>query len=250
MSEQEKVLSIRDDYSITKLFLTKQVKIWVEKENFEIFLPPIKDYFLDSHWNAAYHLFTMDLTDWKKMITLDSQETYDFLKHLLFELSRYIQYKEIGDVIQQGLQKLGGEQLEINFNTKEILFNSITITPEIWNYVVYLLKLSCGRKVTQPLNFETAEARAFFEKQQELEKKIQATRAKAQENDEDSLMKAFMMITYYFPSLTFDYLFNQTMAQIRWLQQLAAGATSYEFNAQAYAAGNVKKGKKLDFFIK
>jgi hypothetical protein len=40
------------------------------------------------------------------------------------------------------------------------------------------------------------------------------------------------------------------MAQILWLQKYAAGAVSYEVNAQAFAAGNVKKGKKLDFFIK
>jgi hypothetical protein len=58
------------------------------------------------------------------------------------------------------------------------------------------------------------------------------------------------MITYAFPSLTIDYLFNQTMAQIRWLQEHAAGAVSYSFNEKAMAAGNVKKGKKLDFFIK
>ena len=59
-----------------------------------------------------------------------------------------------------------------------------------------------------------------------------------------------LTITYKFPSLTIDYLFNQTMAQIQWLQRMAAGAVSYEVNAQAFAAGNVKKGKKLDFFIK
>lgn len=63
-------------------------------------------------------------------------------------------------------------------------------------------------------------------------------------------MNGFLAITYAFPSITFDYLFNQTMAQIQWLQKKAAGAVSYEVNAQAYAAGNVKKGKKLDFFIK
>jgi hypothetical protein len=40
------------------------------------------------------------------------------------------------------------------------------------------------------------------------------------------------------------------MAQIQWLQKYAAGAVSYEVNAKAFAAGNVKKGKKLDFFIK
>lgn len=85
--------------------------------------------------------------------------------------------------------------------------------------------------------------------QQEREEKIK--RIKASKNgDKDGLIKAFLAITYAFPSLTFDYLFNQTMAQIQWLQKYAAGAVSYEVNAKAFAAGNVKKGKKLDFFIK
>jgi hypothetical protein len=64
------------------------------------------------------------------------------------------------------------------------------------------------------------------------------------------LAKILLYITYAFPSITIDYLINQTMAQIRWLQKYAAGAVSYEVSAQALAAGNMKKGKKLDFFIK
>jgi hypothetical protein len=31
---------------------------------------------------------------------------------------------------------------------------------------------------------------------------------------------------------------------------MAAGEVSYKLNAQAMAAGNMKKGKKLEFFIK
>lgn len=85
--------------------------------------------------------------------------------------------------------------------------------------------------------------------QQEQEEKIRRIRSSGNQ-DKEGLMKAFLAITYAFPSLTFDYLFEQTMAQIQWLQKYAAGAVSYEVNAQAHAAGNVKKGKKLDFFIK
>ena len=73
---------------------------------------------------------------------------------------------------------------------------------------------------------------------------------RAKQGDAEGLLKAMPVITYKFPSLTIDYLFNQTMAQIHWLQKYAAGAVSYEVNAKAFAAGNTKKGKKLDFFIK
>ena len=250
MSDEKQVTVIKDDYSLTKLFLTKKVKVYVDKDFFTIFLPPIKYYLEDSEWNAAYHLFTMDLAEWKKMIpNQDLKESYDFLTLLLFGLSRYVQYRELGNVIQRGLEILN-EDVDINWTTKTISINNFTMTSEIWNYIVYLLKLSCGNKVTQPLHFNNPQVREFFEKQQELEKKIQEAKNKGKGSNNDDLLKAFLMITYYFPSLTFDYLFNQTMAQIRWLQEKAAGATSYEFNAKAFAAGNVKKGKKLDFFIK
>lgn len=88
----------------------------------------------------------------------------------------------------------------------------------------------------------------MFLAQQEREEKIR--RIKSQSENKEGLIQALLAITYAFPSFTIDYLFDQTMAQIQWLQKYAAGAVSYEVNAQAYAAGNVKKGKKLDFFIK
>ena len=85
--------------------------------------------------------------------------------------------------------------------------------------------------------------------QREQEEKI-AKLKQSRNGDKDSLAKILLSITYAFPSITIDYLCNQTMAQIQWLQKYAAGAVSYEVNAQALAAGNMKKGKKLDFFIK
>ena len=85
--------------------------------------------------------------------------------------------------------------------------------------------------------------------QREQEEKI-AKLKQSRNGDKDGLAKVLLSITYAFPSITIDYLCNQTMAQIQWLQKYAAGAVSYEVNAQAMAAGNMKKGKKLEFFIK
>ena len=85
--------------------------------------------------------------------------------------------------------------------------------------------------------------------QREQEEKI-AKLKQSRDGDKDGLAKVLLSITYAFPSITIDYLCNQTMAQIQWLQKYAAGAMSYEVNAQAMAAGNMKKGKKLEFFIK
>lgn len=104
----------------------------------------------------------------------------------------------------------------------------------------------------KPILFETEEARKFYLAQKANERRMEAIRQKGVKNEQhdDTVMKLLLSITYSFPSFTVDYLFDQTMAQIRWLQKKAAGAVSYEVNAKAFAAGNVKKGKKLDFFIK
>lgn len=243
-------MQIKDNFSITQLFLNKTINVFIDnKPAFTITAQPVKAFYEDNNWNAAYHLFSMNLKAWQDLIpNMDIQETWDYVLLVLFRLSQFQQYKEIGNVIEHGLT-CTCPNCSIDWSNKMVKFNDITITPEIWSYVVYLLKLTCGEKVSQPLTFDSPEAREFFLKQQALEDKIQ--KAKQQKNvDKENLIKQFLLITYYFPNFSFDYLFNQSMAQIRWLQELAAKATSYSFNEKAYAAGNVKKSKKLEFFIK
>lgn len=111
-----------------------------------------------------------------------------------------------------------------------------------------MLRLSCGEKVEKPHTFASEDERQFYLAQKKMEEKIKNIKAQ-KPGDSDSLLKSFLTIQYKF-HLSFDYLAEQTLAQIQWLQQYAAGAVSYEVNAQAFAAGNMKKGKKLDFFIK
>ena len=111
-----------------------------------------------------------------------------------------------------------------------------------------MLKLSCGEKVEKPRTFASEDERQFYLAQKKMEEKIKQIKAQ-RPGDSDGLLKAFLSIQYKF-NLSFEYLAEQTMAQIQWLQTHAAGAVSYEVNAQAFAAGNMKKGKKLDFFIK
>ena len=99
-----------------------------------------------------------------------------------------------------------------------------------------------------PTHFGSKEEKQFYLAQQKLKEKIKNIRS--QNGGDDNLMKVILGIAYSFPALSFDYLCNQTVALIHWLQKYAAGAMSYEFNAKAFAAGNVKKGAKLEPFIK
>ena len=182
-------------------------------------------------------------------------DTFDFIELVSFNLGQYQEYRMFYNLIRQQLPLLFHEQeVVFDMKTKKIIVNDITMTSEIWNYMVYILQLSYGEKVSQPLTFDSEEARQFFLAQQEMEQKIKATRAKAKAQEskdvDDSIAKILLSIVYAFPSFTFDYLLDQTMAQVQWLQQYAAKSVSYNINAQALAAGNMKKGSKLDFFIK
>ena len=68
----------------------------------------------------------------------------------------------------------------------------------------------------KPLSFSSPEAREFYLAQKAQEEKIALLKAKnAKNQDENSLSKMMLSITYAFPSITIDYLWNQTMAQIQ-----------------------------------
>ena len=254
-------MKITSNFSITKLFSSKDVLISVIedddnnslKKTFILKIKTIRDLLEDLDWNGALHIYCMSVDEWRKIIPMEKQESFGYLELVLFELGKYRQYSDFADNLRDYLSEIIPD-LEIDYKIKQLRVNDIIITSEIWNYIVYLLKLSNGEKATKPRVFSTPEEKAFFLKQQEMERRIKKIRQDADKTsggeDETALIKIFLSITYSFPSLTFDYLFDQTMAQIRWLQSLAAGEASYRVNAQAFAAGNMKKGKKLDFFIK
>jgi hypothetical protein len=69
--------------------------------------------------------------------------------------------------------------------------------------------------VVLPPTFNTPEEKKFYEAQQAAEKRIANLRKENSSTDEDFLIKMLLAITYSFPNLSFDYLFNQTMAQIQ-----------------------------------
>lgn len=249
-------MKIESNYSITRLFTSKDIDIVCTDDNnkmfkFRVKLRPIKDFYEDEHWNITYHLLANP--NYKKLLLLKDEikmSQFESLKFLIFELGAFDKYREFYTILLEQLP-LFISGFKIDNKTRELKINNVTITEEIWEYILYLLKLSYGEKVEKPLTFDSEEARQFYLAQKAQEEKIAALKAKnPKQTDENGLMKMMLSITYAFPSITIDYLWEQTMAQIHWLQKYAAGAMSYEVNAQAFAAGNVKKGKKLDFFIK
>lgn len=241
-------MKITDNYSITTLFITKNINIYCDNKIIKLNVPTIKDLYTNLDLNSIYHIWTSSFEDLQKLYFTPITDCFNAIETMIFEYGQYNRYRIIATKMREVLVWLI-PNINIDMKSKILSVDGLTITSEIWDYILYILKLICGEKVTQPLSFDSEEARKFFMAQKEKEEKIR--RLKEQKNvDKDALMKAFLSITYAFPSITIDYLCNQTMAQIQWLQKYAAGAVSYEVNAQAMAAGNMKKGKKLDFFIK
>lgn len=239
---------IKDNFSITQLFITKQIRITVDDDFFYMKAPTIKDIYTNDDFNACYHMWIMPIEKLQKYYIVSIQTSFQALQLLLFDLGKYDKYQKLAERNKQAL-KLIFSNLDINISQQQLKIGNITITEEIWEYILYILKSSCGEKINQPIIFKTEEARKQYMAQQKVEQKLAKIKQQRQV-DSDSLAKNLLFITYAFPSLTFDYLCEQTMAQIHWLQKYAAGAMSYEINAQAMAAGNMKKNKKLDFFIK
>lgn len=237
-----------NNYSISKLFMGKDITVYADGKPFIVMAHSVKDFYDNPDLNSVYHLWTSSLSSIQKLYFTEVKDSFDAMTTMIFEYGQYGKYRDIANKMRAVLP-LFLPQVNIDMTQKEIKVNNITMTSEIWEYILYILKLSCGEKVNQPLSFDSEEVRKFYMAQREQEEKIARIKQNRQ-GDKDGLAKILLSITYAFPSITFDYLCNQTMAQIQWLQKYAAGAMSYEVNAQALAAGNMKKGKKLDFFIK
>lgn len=244
-------MTFNDNFSITQLFISKKIIITVDnKYNLTINIKTIKEIFSDLEWAQFYSIISLTPEKIKEKYKIDVTSNWDFIELFLYDLGRYLEARKVYNTILNQLPKLI-DNVELKLTERKIVVDGLTINSEIWDYIIYVIKLSYGEKVEKPLVFSSEEARKFYLAQKKLEDKIKKIKNDNSEtSDIDNLMKTILLITYSFPSLTFDYLFEQTLAQIHWLQKYAAGAMSYEVNSKIYAAGNMKKGSKLESFIK
>lgn len=244
-------MPLSDNFSINRLFMTKDIRVAGDGVDFIFHCPTIKEMFLNEALSLT--LFCLTASDEKvgQMIQLkDINSRLQFFQSIIFDLGAFKQISPMAKKLREGLTFLI-PTFKCEFQTKSLKIGDITITKEIWDYIVYLVKLCCGEKISKPLVFDSPEAEAFWKKQQEMDARIKKLKQdNSPEGDNKGLIKQLIAINYSFPSLSIDYLHNQTMAQIHWLRELAAGEVSYRLQSQAAAAGNIKKGSKLNFFIK
>ena len=240
-------MEIKDNFSLFNLFLDKRVKIFVDKKSFYVRVLTIREFCLEEKLNAAYHMLTLSSDQLDKTLPIKIDSSFELVNNLIFQFGMYKEYASIMEYLQEAI-RFFIPNIEIDYKNKQLIVDDIIITEEIWEYILYVLKLSCGEKVEKPRTFNSEGERQFYLAQKKMDEKIKKIKSQ-KPGDSEGLIKSFLTIQYKF-NLSFEYLAEQTMAQIQWLQTHAAGAVSYEVNAQAFAAGNMKKGKKLDFFIK
>lgn len=239
-----------NDFSITRLFASenKEVRVFVDKAQITLHLKTIRDLYENEDWLTCYSIITRD--DKRKEFIpkpYQSLEPYNEIKTLIFELGLYSEYKQLVGILRAQLEFFI-QDLSFDFEQKELVAGVVTITSDIWNYLIYVLKLSCGEKEKKPMVFTDEASKQLYLAQLEMEKRVNKIKNGDGKGDDTQILKMLVSIIYQFPSLTLDYLFNQTMAQIHWLYGYAMKSVSYEVTSAAYTAGNLKKGTKLHFF--
>ena len=240
-------MEIKDNFNLFNLFLDKKVKISIDKKSFYVRVPTVREFCMEEEINSMFHMWTLSSEQLEKTLPIKTTTSFELLNNIIFQLGMYREYSNILKNFNNAL-KFFIPGIEIDYQNKKLIVDGIIITEEIWEYILYVLRLSCGEKVEKPRTFASESERQFYLAQKKMEEKIKKIKSQ-KTGDSEGLLKSFLTIQYKF-NLSFEYLAEQTMAQIQWLQTHAAGAVSYEVNAQAFAAGNTKKGKKLEFFIK
>lgn len=249
-------MEITDNFNIDLLFFSKKVKIFIDSQPIEMQVPTTKKMVEDQDFILFYNLFHSFGEKIQKSMPIQIENRYDLLYQCMFNpiITLTREYHYLKDIMLKGLKFLFEEQLNIDYKNKLIYLKnshySQLIDNQIWEYVIYILEKANGLKTSVSPVFNSPEDEALYKAQQKAQEKINQIKSSNNNNCEDSLMKLFLSIMYSFPNFSIDYLYNQTMAQIFWLTKKAAGARIYDIECQTYAAGNMKKGDKPEFFIK
>lgn len=248
-------MEYENNFDLFQLFITKNIKVW-EKDNpqnyFIVKAPTVRDFYSNENLNIIINLLNASSKELKEFNPLLKGEVNfkTLIYSIFFDLSKYKQFWNFTKSLKEGLESLIPLISIDKVNKKIFVKEGIELTDDICNSIQKIVKLICGdnREEIKP---SSKEASQFYEAQKEQDRKIAALKAKfGNPKNKDSLLKTFLFIEYKFPTYSHEYLLDQTMAQIQWLQSYAAGAVSYEVNTKVFAAGNMKKGSKLDFFIK
>ena len=125
------MLSFKDDFSLTRLFMTKDINVHIsDGGNFIFRCPSVRDLFLNEDMSLTIFCITTSDDKVQNVMSLKADNRLDFFEKLIFEFG---EYKQINPLVRKILTSL--KQLlpgfELNFQTKTFELNHLTITKEI-----------------------------------------------------------------------------------------------------------------------
>lgn len=124
-------MKLDDNFSLFNLFLDKKVRMYINNKFIYIRVPTIRDLQLNDYVNATYHIATTDTKKLQKMASsVEISSSLDYIKLLIFQLGMFQEYSELVSNIRTGLEFfIPG--VEIDFKSKQLIVDNITITQEI-----------------------------------------------------------------------------------------------------------------------
>lgn len=238
-----------NNLTVSRLFLSHDITLSNDaNESYLIHIPSLREL----SCNPFYHQF-LQLLDgeqmeaWKK--ALKESSIAEILRRFMCD-PRITNLKEFSPISNLLREHLSDILPQFKIEERNILVNGHPLTDDLLIELVYLLRLGIGQKVEKPPHFGPDEeaARLFYERSQAAKRKAEKIRAENSTDNKDSLMQMFILINYKFPVYTIEQMYNMTLAQLKYLQQMATAMISYEHNMHAYVAGNLKKAP--NFFLK
>ena len=243
------------DYSLEKLFISKEVRLMNEdKQEVIIRVPTIAEHF--SH--PEINIFN-NILGFKKdaIVEIFKHPPFDTEIHSNLELcynllinGKYKELLSISDAIRKTLNFLFNTNIKFKEGSITIN-NSLTLDEDLFEYVIYVLRKSEGMKIEPPRTFKSEADRQRYLEQLAREEKIRKIRAtgtnliqNGKQNGKNSIITGLSVITQAYPQYKFeDMLTTMCFEQIAFLQESAVKILNYQVERSAYAAGNLKKLK-------
>lgn len=246
-------MALQSDFSVFRLFANHSIMIFDENNPFDkviIKIPSLREKYENSYLNIFYGFFNQGISKFKEMfrkLNLNCDNEFDALK-CIFQLGYLKEFNYYYSSILNSLEFFFNSKIEYINDTFTIVNQKKTLDLDLFNYVMYLLRLAEGMKVEPPRTFKSDADRKQYEKLLEQEEKIRKIRANGVDiKNSGNLdpMKGFISILIAFPQYSIEDIFNFTSCQIVSLQSYAARIIKYDVEKRAYAAGNLKKLKNF-----
>ena len=241
------------DYSVEKLFISKQIRLVNEKKQEVIIrVPTIAEAYQNKSFNIFLHIFNDKkgvFTDILQVLQKNPKTDLELCWELLL-CGHILELKDVSEAIRQTIKfifQITNFKMENNIIW---LSDSLTLDEDLFNYVLFILRKSEGMKVEPPRTFKSEADRQRYLEQLAREEKIRKIRSEGNAlisngkiGGKTSILNSFTMIIQAFPTYNFEQLFNMCFEQIVFLQQAAGKILKYQIERSAYAAGNLKKLK-------